>query len=101
MAELFIIPEKKLNKIVATTPEVQAALQAQAEVTAAQIKAKIAPHSKTGTFFESIHISRGAVDRLVYSDDPNAVYKDYDHVTQGGEFVQGIGAFRGASRGRH
>ncbi|WP_269929105.1 DUF5403 family protein [Kocuria massiliensis] len=71
---------------------------AEADKLAVEVKGNIAPHNDTTEFFNSIKVGnikgqKGVTDRMVYSDDPHALSKEYGHKTPNGGKVDGIHAF--------
>ena len=83
-------------EIVAHDPALHAALRPFAELVKKVIQAKIAPHSNTGEFENSIEITEGLVDWYVESNDPNATSKEFGHFWNDdpeGRRTEGIKAF--------
>jgi hypothetical protein len=82
--------------VVAHNKELHAALRPFASLVEEAVKAKIAPHSNTGEFEESIGVEEGRVDWYIVSNDPNAYSKEFGHYWNddpGGKRTEGVKAF--------
>lgn len=98
--------DPRASLIAARIASVDAVFDAAADEVAAQVRANAAGSKRTGRFLASIKVERvsgpsGVTDRLVYSDDPNAMSIEYGHFTDGEKpsWVPGKFAFRKAQRG--
>jgi hypothetical protein len=84
---------KSATRIVAKTPEVQAALAAAAERVAAKAREIAATHNDTGAYAASIHTDTGRIDHYVVSDDPSAVSKEFGRTGSTGRRGPSKGVF--------
>lgn len=82
-----------LDAYVAHLPEVVAQVAAEAEKRAARVRAVAAGQQDSGDFLRSIKTEHGDTDTVIYSDDPNALSKNYGHQAPNGRMVEGIHAF--------
>ena len=96
----------KASLIAAQIASGDAVFDAAADEVAARVRANAAGSKRTGRFFASIKVEKvsgpsGVTDRLVYSDDPNAMSIEYGHFTDGAKpvWVPGKFAFTKAHRG--
>lgn len=82
-----------LDSYVAHLPDVVTSVRREAEIRAARIRSVAAGHSDSGTFLASIKLQSGSTDTVIYSDDPNALSKNYGHQAANGRMVEGVHAF--------
>jgi hypothetical protein len=82
-----------LDSYIAHLPGVVAAVHREAEARAARVRAVAAGHSDSGAFLSSIKVEQGSTDTIIYSDDPNALSKNYGHQAANGRMVEGVHAF--------
>lgn len=97
---------KNASTIAAQIASEHPVFDAEAQKVATAVRAEAAKHNRTGRFLGSIKVETvkgpsGVTDRLVYSDDPNALSIEYGHFTAGDspKWVPGIFAFTKAHRG--
>lgn len=89
MAELI----RDLDAHIAHLPGVRAEVKRVAEERAARVRAVAAGQQDSGEFLRSIKTHTGDTDTIIYSDDPNALSKNYGHQAPNGRMVEGIHAF--------
>ena len=82
-----------LEAHVAHMPAVVAAVKTEAEKRAGRVRAVAAGHQDSGEFHRSIKTAHGDTDTVIYSDDPNALSKNYGHQAPNGTMVEGVHAF--------
>lgn len=91
------VPERRANKILATLPGVQAAMDRNARRMEGVARANLAPHRKTGE--HQIITFRGKVDRHVALIGPAAVALEKGHIhNKTGEHVEGLHVLERAAR---
>lgn len=85
MARVF----RNANGAAAHMPGVGPLLDKAAEEILGRARANAASHVRSGQYQASLGISRGKLDRYVYSDDPQAIPIEFGHVTKSGRYVPG------------
>lgn len=86
-----LIPD--LDAYIAHLPDVVAEVKKEAEKRAARIRAAAARQQDSGDFFRSIKTVTGDTDTIIYSDDPQALSKNFGHQAPNGRMVEGVHAF--------
>lgn len=90
----YLIPD--LDSYIAHLPAVVAEVKKEAEQRAGRVRAVAAQQQDSGEFLRSIKTETGDTDTVIYSDDPNALSKNYGHQTPSGTMVEGVHAFEAA-----
>ena len=85
--------DRNLESYLAHLPTVRAKIRALAEERAARMRAVASTRQQSGDFARSFKVEHGSTDSVVYSDDPNALSKNYGHTAPDGSFVDGVHAF--------
>jgi len=84
---------RNLESYLAHLPEVRAEVRSLAEDRADRMRSVAATRQDSGQFARSFKVHPGATDCVIYSDDPNALSKNYGHTAPNGTFVDGVHAF--------
>ncbi|MFM9595757.1 DUF5403 family protein [Streptomyces scabiei] len=85
--------DRDLESYLAHLPAVRAEIRSLAETRAARMRTVAATRQNTGDFARSFKVEHGSTDSVIYSDDPNALSKNYGHTAPDGTFVDGVHAF--------
>lgn len=84
--------DRNLESYLAHLPAVRTEIRALAEERAARMRTVAASRQKSGDFARSFKVEHGSTDSVIYSDDPNALSKNYGHTAPDGTFVGGVHA---------
>ncbi|MGW2089671.1 DUF5403 family protein [Streptomyces sp. NPDC001880] len=85
--------DRNLDSYLAHLPAVRAEIRALAEGRVERMRAVAATRQDTGEFARSFKVESGATDCVIYSDDPNALSKNYGHTAPNGRLIDGVHAF--------
>ncbi|WP_405944754.1 DUF5403 family protein [Streptomyces sp. NBC_00932] len=82
-----------IESYLAHLPTVRREIRALAQERAARMRAVATTRMDTCEFARSFKVDNGSTDAVIYSDDPNALSKNYGHTAPNGRFVEGVHAF--------
>lgn len=88
--------DPKVNVLAAEIAADDPLMRSTANAVLTAAKAAAARRKDSGQFLQSIKLTRGGGrvrDWVIYSDDPDALPKEFGHTTETGRFVPGIHAF--------
>lgn len=89
---------KKAYRVAAREAASAPLLDEVAAEVATVARAEAARHYKSGHLEESIHVEKGRIDRIVYSDHPRVLHIEYGHASLNGTWVPGLHVMANAAR---